>query len=378
MTRTDRSKFAFLVHPRTNVREDLGGIFAPLGLIPNRVYNSALKHLPLKPQVIGNVTFADNPDEVAGHIILVPEGARSMLERGRSKVMPKIEAAVDLAVELGASVVGLGALTATIAKGGALLRKRTDIGVTNGNAFTSWMTYRGLERLLEQFPVHNPQIAFVGATGSVGSSVVDLVASSELTADITLVARNVPRLEALADRVRRTDPWMNVVTSTDINSVKEADIVVLMTSSTDALLKSEHLKPGAIILDDTQPRNTDPKLSEERPDVLIVDGGLVSIPGVSVNAHIGLPNGHSYACLAETMLLGLGGHTGHFSIGTPGAAEISTIAAHADRFSHFGFDLANLRSFNNLIDPVQVAASRKTRPIRRVVENARTAPAFSM
>ena len=367
MTRSDRTTFAFLVHPRTNVREDLGGIFKPLGLIPNRVYNSALKHLPLKPQVIGNVTFADNPDEVAGHIIMVPEGARSMLERGRSKVLPKIEAAVDLAVELGCGVVGLGALTATIAKGGQLLRKRKDIGVTNGNAFTSWMTYRGLERILDQFPIHNPSIAFVGATGSVGSSVVDLVAKSELSTDITLVARNVPRLEKLADKVRRTDPWMNVTTATDIDAVREADIVVLMTSSADALLKSEHLKPGAIILDDTQPRNTDPALSSERPDVLIVDGGLVSIPGVQVNAHIGLPQGHSYACLAETMLLGLAGHDGHFSIGTPGSEEISTIARHADRYSHFGFDLAHLRSFNNLIDPVATAASRTPRPVRHIV-----------
>ncbi len=367
MTRSDRTTFAFLVHPRTNVREDLAGIFKPLGLIPNRVYNSALKHLPLKPQVIGNVTFADNPEEVAGYIIMVPEGARSMLERGRSKVMPKIEAAVDLAVELGCGVVGLGALTATIAKGGQLLRKRTDIGVTNGNAFTAWMTYRGLERILDQFPTHNPSIAFVGATGSVGASVVDLVAKSELSTDITLVARNVPRLEALADKVRRTDPWMNVVTATDINAVREADVVVLMTSSADALLKSEHLKPGAIILDDTQPRNTDPALSRERPDVLIVDGGLVSIPGVQVNAHIGLPQGHSYACLAETMLLGLAGHTGHFSIGTPGSEEISTVARHADRYSHFGFDLAHLRSFNNLIDPIEVATARTTRPVRRIV-----------
>ena len=376
MSSNDRTQFAFLVHPRTDVREDLGGIFRPLGLIPNRVYDVALKHLPLKPVVIGDVTFADRPDQTAGHIILVPEGARSMLERGRSKVMPKIEAAVDLAVELGAGVVGLGALNATIAKGGALLRNRTDIGVTNGNAFTAWMTFRGIERILSEFPTHNPSIAFVGATGSVGSAVVELVAQSELTADITLVARDVTRLEGLADQVRRSDPWIRVETATDIASVRSADIVVLMTSSADALLKSEHLKPGAIILDDTQPRNTDPNLAVERPDVLIIDGGLVSIPGVSVNAHIGLPQGHSYACLAETMLLGLSGHQGHFSIGNPTPENITTIASQAARYRHFGFDLASLRSFNHLIDPVTVAASRNTRPIRRIISEVFAEPAL--
>ena len=86
----ERKKFAFLVHPRTNVQEDLAGVFAPLGLIPNKVYDSALRHLPLPPFKIGTVSFADRPDETAGYIIMVPEGARSMLEAGRSKVMPKI------------------------------------------------------------------------------------------------------------------------------------------------------------------------------------------------------------------------------------------------------------------------------------------------
>ena len=149
-----------------------------------------------------------------------------------------------------------------------------------------------------------------------------------------------------------------------------------MTSSADALLKSEHLKPGAIILDDTQPRNTDPNLAVERPDVLIIDGGLVSIPGVSVNAHIGLPQGHSYACLAETMLLGLSGHQGHFSIGNPTPENITTIASQAARYRHFGFDLASLRSFNHLIDPVTVAASRNTRPIRRIISEVFAEPAL--
>ena len=45
--------------------------------------------------------------------------------------------AVDRAVALGADVVGLGALTATVTAGGATLRARTDIAVTNGNAFTA-------------------------------------------------------------------------------------------------------------------------------------------------------------------------------------------------------------------------------------------------
>ena len=375
-TTRNRKKFAFLVHPRADVREDLGNILKPLGLIPNRLYNKALKHLPLPPFSIGEVSFADRPEETAGYVIMVPQGAQAMLEQGRSKVMPKIEAAVNKAVELGADIVGLGALTATVAKGGLLLKNREDIAVTNGNAFTAWMTFEGLKRLLKEFPTHNPTIAFVGATGSVGSSVVELVAETDMTVNMTLIARNMPRLRSLADKVHKTDPWTSAKISDSIDAVKDADIVVLMTSSADCLLKSEHLKPGAIVLDDTQPRNTDPNLAEERPDVLIVDGGLVSVPGVEINAHIGLPRGHAYACLAETMLLALSGHNGHFSIGVPTKEQAEMIAGAARRFRHLGFDLASLRSFNNLIDPVEVAATREIRPIRRVIEKVIPQPAF--
>ena len=379
MTRTaeTRRKFAFIVHPRADVAEDLGGIVKPLGLIPNRVYDAALSRLPIPPVTIGDVSFADRPEETAGHIIMVPLGARRMLLDGRAKVMPRIERAVDLAVELGAEIVGLGALTATVAKGGALLKGRTDIGVTNGNAYTAWMTFRGLERLLADFPHPNPTIAFVGATGSVGTAVVELVAESEMTANVILVARDMTRLNNLADKVRTTDKWMNVTATASIDAVREADIVVLMTSSADALLGSRHLKPGAIVLDDTQPRNTDPNLAIERPDVLIVDGGLVATPGVEINAHIGLPRGHAYACLSETMLLALSGHTGHFSIGNPTRAQIDQVAAAGHRYRHFGFDLASLRSFNNLIDPVAIAGARAFVPSRRAVGAAFGQRAFA-
>ncbi|MCB0712515.1 MAG: hypothetical protein KDD67_09315 [Ignavibacteriae bacterium] len=375
-TAKNRKKFAFLVHPRADVREDLGNILKPLGLIPNRVYNTALKHLPLPAFNIGEVSFADRPNETAGYIIMVPQGARAMLEQGRSKVMPKIEAAVNKAVELGAEIVGLGALTATVAKGGTLLKNRKDIAVTNGNAYTAWMTFEGIKRLMNEFPTHNPTIAFVGATGSVGSSVVELVAESDLTVNMTLVARDMPRLHALADKVHRTDAWTNVKVSNSIDAVKDADLIVLMTSSADCLLKSEHLKPGAIVLDDTQPRNTDPNLTLERPDVLIVDGGLVAVPGVEINAHIGLPGGHAYACLAETMLLALNGHEGHFSLGNPTRDQVDTIASTARRFRHLGFELASLRSFNNLIDPIEVATTRTIKPIRKIVGRPVPQPAF--
>jgi len=100
------------------------------------------------------------------------------------------------------------------------------------------------------------------------------------------------------------------------------------------------------VLDATQPRNTSPALATARPDVLVVDGGIVSIPSLRLTGgEIGLPDGRSYACFAETAILALTGHRGHFSIGNPTLEQIDDIRARAGELSHLGFRMAAPTSF---------------------------------
>ena len=134
--------------------------------------------------------------------------------------------------------------------------------------------------------------------------------------------------------------------------MRDADLVILLTSAEDALLGSRHLKRGAVVLDDTQPRNTRPELLLERPDVRIVDGGLVSVPGGQRRGFIGLPPGVAYACLAETLLLGLCGHRGHYSLGSPSPEQATLLLDVARQARHLGFTLAAPHSFGQ---PVTVS-----------------------
>lgn len=341
-----RPTFAFLVHPRASIRDDLRRVWRPLGLIPEHVYHRALPTLPLPPIPISRVFLADDPTEVAGWIIMVPLGARQMLSAPRKWVQGKVAAAIDMAASLGTSVVGLGALTASVTRGGAIFHNRADIGVTNGNALTAMMTVEGIARLVTHAGLIRPHIALVGATGSVGSAVARLVVQQRLTDRLTLVARGQTKLQALAAELQQSRPDATISVAHSMDAVRAADLVVLLTSSADALLRSEHLKPGALVLDDTQPRNTHPDLRVERPDVLVVDGGIVAVPGMRLRgADIGLPCGRAYACLAETMLLARAGHTGHFSLGDPTMTQVEQIAALARRERALGFDLAEFQSF---------------------------------
>ncbi len=333
--------FAFTVHPRVHLREDLARAWRPLGLVPEAFYDAALRRLPLPPVKIAGAQIGGQP---VGHVMLVPFGARHLLsdaEGGRRRV----SRAVDRAVALGADVVGLGALTATVTAGGATLRDRTDIAVTNGNAFTAAIVEDQIRMLLPRVSERaaQPHIAVVGASGSVGTAVTKLLARDPADTRLTLIARTAPRLNALAAQIAGD---IDVSVANTIDAVADADIVVLLTASADALLGPEHLAPGAVVIDATQPRNTSPGLAVARPDVLVIDGGIVSIPSLRVaGADIGLPDGRSYACFAETAILALTGHSGHFSVGNPTLDQVDAIRERAYALRHLGFRAAEPTSF---------------------------------
>ncbi|WP_256793036.1 saccharopine dehydrogenase NADP-binding domain-containing protein [Terrabacter sp. Ter38] len=350
------STFAFTVHPRARLGEDLARVWSPLGRVPDPVYDTALRRLPLRPISMAGIHIGGAH---IGHVVLVPFGARHLLS-SPSEGRARVHRAVDKARALGCDVVGLGALTATVTAGGVSLRGRTDIGVTNGNAFTAAIVDDQARRLLRDAVDHaaDPHVAIVGATGSVGAAVTRLLARDRAAARLTLVARSTGRLEALAADVGRQVP---TTTATTMDAVATADLVILLTASADALLEARHLAPGAVVLDATQPRNTSPTLVDERPDVLVVDGGVVDIPSLRlVGGNIGLPDGRSYACFAETALLALTGHRGHFSIGVPTLELVDRTRGMAADLAHLGFRAAEPTSFGRPVTPDRMATIVRT------------------
>jgi hypothetical protein len=159
-----RGRFAFLVHPRSDVAADLATVHPLLGLLPGGFYETALRHLPLKPWVQATVRAADRPDEPFGEVIVLPISPKQLVGSDRAFVRGRIDEGIDFAVSRGAEIIGLGALTASATAGGARLARRTDVGVTNGNAFTAAATARSVAAVAAGLD-RRPVVALVGATG---------------------------------------------------------------------------------------------------------------------------------------------------------------------------------------------------------------------
>ena len=71
----------------------------------------------------------------------------------------------------------------------------------------------------------------------------------------------------------------------------------------------------------------------------VIQGGVVKLPLASDFRIRGIPleKGNAFACMSETMLLGLTGCTGHYSFGRIGKAQVEEISEIARRH---GFGLA--------------------------------------
>jgi predicted amino acid dehydrogenase len=93
-------------------------------------------------------------------------------------------------------------------------------------------------------------------------------------------------------------------------------VVLSTTSAARSIIQPQHFKRGAIVCDVALPPDVSPQVARERNDVLVIEGGVVDVPGeVDFNFDFGLPPGKAYACMAETMVLALEGRYESYSLG---------------------------------------------------------------
>jgi predicted amino acid dehydrogenase len=155
-----------------------------------------------------------------------------------------------------------------------------------------------------------------------------------------------------------------VQVTSDLGALRQADLILTVTSAVEAIVQPQHLKPGAIVCDVSRPRDVSKAVAEQRKDVLVFEGGLIEIPGpeASFNFDFGFPPKTCYACMAETIALALEGRYENYTLGKDlTVAQVKEIAEIARRH---GFKLAGLRSFEQ-------AVSDET--IQRIKDNVRQA-----
>lgn len=344
-----------MIHPM-----DVGDVsrkFKFAKYLPERLIEQVFARVPaLKVADISGIRSPLN--EAEGWFIACPLTANMMLSLPQDYVLKKIIQGGRLAEKLGARILGLGAFTKVVGDAGLTVAQQLKIPVTTGNSYTVATAIEStkMAAAVMGHDIKNANIVVLGATGAIGR-VCSLMLAREARS-LTLVARTVSKLEELAKKILYDTGLAVKVTSDTGKALRAADVIITVTSSVDTVIEPEDLKPGAVVCDVARPRDVSARVAELRDDVLVIEGGVVKVPGdVKFNFNFGFPPGMAYACMAETIILALENRYESFTLGRELTVEqVEEIAALAKKH---GFKLGGFRSFGRALTDEEIDLIKK-------------------
>lgn len=349
--------FAFIVHPRTE--RDILRKLPFLRPFPHSVRLAFQRYwFPGTVSPITGLTAKDGTP-IPGYVISIPMAADLMLKE-RDRALAQIRRAVMLARNRGANIVGLGALTSSLTRGGLALTDIEGVAITTGHAFTGHtvsQTMLAYMRFCDVEP-QTTSVAIVGAAGSIGSTTALLLHEAGVRSFVLIdLARKHDRVRALEEQLKQLGTVSCTITD-DISVVSSCVWIVTATNTPEALIRREHVMPGTVIVDDAQPSDVDEALFHVS-DVLVASAGAVATPGIRSNFPMGLMGPEeNYCCLAEVLLLAHEKRDTHFVLERATLEHVHQIAAAG---KELGFTVAPFQNEHGYIE------SDKLENVKRLV-----------
>jgi len=355
MSAPHHGTFAFLLHPLRI--DDFARRYPFTRRLPPAWVEAAFKYVP--PRLVSHVTGIRSPAGATaeGWFIGLALTPRTLLGSPLPFVYRRLIHSGQMAERLGARIFGLGAFTKIVGDRGRTVADRLTIAVTTGNSYTAATAVEGALLAAERMAIDpsGATAAVIGATGAIGAVVSEILARS--AGRMVLAARTRETPEQLASRLRRPARGEIVVETDTKRAVRDAQIILTVSSATDVLIEPENLRPGAVVCDVARPRNVSRVVYERRDDVLVIDGGVIEVPGeVDFGFDFGFPPRMCEACMAETIILALEGRYEDFTLGSNiTLAQVEEIAALARKH---GFRLSGFRRFERAIGDDEVERIR--------------------
>jgi len=287
-------------------------------------------------------------------IFLLPDQILNL----QSTAVNLVEVACHQAEEWGAQVVGLGGLTGAIGSRGKEISEKVTVPITTGNSLTVYSTLATFERVQRELDLDlsSEKIVIVGFPGSISLAIARILARRGFNL-ILVSRRKTPFLDRFVSELKRSCTRGIEITEDLPHSLARGRIIVTATS-TGQIIDPDILPSGSIVLDIAQPRDVIEK-RKKRKDVLILDGGVVTLPG-STPHRAKFSNWEPNdvpACLAETMILTLEGASESFSLGRE--LPLEKIEEIGRKSEIHGFIANTLRSFRRPVDEANLQMTRE-------------------
>lgn len=358
------NKFAFIGHPI-----DLNHLYSLTGRwsflvrrLPRHVlYNILAKAPPYKYYEIKDMRSLSGAT-ASGFVIICPLLPQQVALLGEKMVIHKVVQAVRLAERLGAKMAILGGFTSIVGNEGEVVSKLVNIAVTSGNTYTACLAIKGIEKAAKKMglKLENATLAVIGATGDIGSICTKVF--SKRVKKINMIARNEKLLKEFGDLIISTGNSSVEVFKKTSDAVKDADIILTVTSAISVLIEPEDLKPGAIVCDVAIPANITKEIACIRDDVLAFEGGLAKpcfMDDIKRSEwQRATPPNSMFGCLSEGLLLALDGRFENYSIGRGNITESKIEEMFTIEKKH-GFDVADFFCGHKLFTENDICNIRK-------------------
>jgi len=350
--------FAFIIHP-IDPKRDVARKYPFLGkvLTEKQINFFSTFFPPVYISEIDGIQSEFTGAQIKGWFIACPFTPKRMLELPEQTVYRKIIQTGHLAEKLDAKMLGLGAYTSVVGDAGITIARALDIPVTTGDSYTIAIAVDAIceaARMMD-IPLDSARAAVVGATGAIGKVCAELLA--DVVGELYLIGRRIEPLENLRERLQ-DGAQAELHISTKMDVLEKVQLILTVTSAMHDVIHPEHLQPGAVVCDVARPRDVSAMVAAVRDDILVIDGGMVDVPGpVNFHFNFGFPPGKVYACMAETMALTLDGRLEDYTLGKDitraQVDEINTIA------KKHGFRLSGFRSFEHEVTFDKIEIVRK-------------------
>lgn len=413
--------FAFMIHPTDDdvLFNSLPQDFAQLNLSQKTSWHAWMQswfarmfapaviyHLPAIRSKAGGY--------IEGWLIGAPLTPMSMMKLKKEEKKALLDAYLDAVKELNVDIVGLGAFTSVIARGGNDLQGQGE-NITTGNSLTAIASAESLRAVVaaQGKNFSSEVVAVIGAAGSIGrltalhvgrfskniilfgnpknSNALDnllgvagevyrtaaefslinpssglpaLLLDNIGLAEINRLLTSIPctdfrqfkiQVEGQLARVGITKP--PILVSADLTrDLGKANVVISASSAGQSFINAHLFSSECIVCDIARPLDVLGSVQANRSDIFVYEGGVMKLPeNISFGAQnvLGYPRGYNLACLSETMVLAMEGEKRSFSIGsTINYAEALSI--YEKSLTH-GFHFAVLiNGFERDLTPLQI------------------------
>lgn len=331
--------FAFLVHPRTDdlIGDDVYGyndIYRPVPifrhlfkLVPARFARALILGFAraITPATLSRISVRVGDATFRGYLLTSARTPAQLIGSDPEETRRHLADLFSLANRKGVRRVGLGALLPSMTNYGrrfvgSKLEERP--AVSTGHAYTAYAISQYLDALVVARNANfaRPRVAIVGAGGSTGKALMRVLKRTwigHMPVDLLLVdvRKKEIMLRGLAEEARKSPVFSNVRTATDLSALVEAEYVVVVTNASGSIIQPEHLRPGTVVIDDSQPRNTSIALRDHGCHVLDV---LARVPGLDCHFDFGFQTDDrtvTFTCLAETVLATVAGDRADLAVG---------------------------------------------------------------